>query len=382
MTTDLDTDATNRTPPSTAATGDEAAAAEHASGVDIRAAFYTLGLVTLIVAILWLAANPLAPISLAILIWFLINAIATGIRSAPGLGPAIPEWLALTAASVLTLGGMFFAGQLVVQNFAELGEGLVGFDDKAAAALASVEAFLGVDFGFDVKQAIDEFKITDITNEFFRTIVDLISATASNLATVLLFVLFLMFDQPFYNAKIRALFPNPSRRERVRSVLARIGRDTRTYVWLMTVVSILVGVFTYAICEFFALKGAIFWGFLAFALNYIPTLGSFAGVLFPAAFAFVQFDDLQHTLIFVASLAIVQFIMGNLLLPRWTGGRLNLSEFVVVLSLIVWGALWGVAGMFLAVPLMMVLAIVLAQFDSTRPVAILLSKNGRVGPEK
>lgn len=349
--------------------------AKAAGGPDLRNIFYILGLATLVVTTLTLAADILAPIALAILIWFLINAIARGIQETPMVGAMIPEWLALTVASVFTLGGIVMAGRLVIQNFSELGEGLRGFDVRAAETIASVEATFGVEFGFDVKAAIENFRITD----FLGQIVDVLSTTASNISVVLLFVLFLMFDQPYYSAKIRALFPDAGRRERVRSVLAKIGQDTRTYVWLMTLVSVFVGVLTYLICAYFDLKGAIFWGFLAFALNFIPTIGSFAGVVFPSAFAFVQFEDPQHTLLFIAALGVVQFTMGNILLPRLTGDRLNLSEFVVVLSLVIWGAMWGVAGMFLAVPLMMVLAIVLAQFDSTRAVAILLSKNGRVG---
>ena len=146
----------------------------------------------------------------------------------------------------------------------------------------------------------------------------------------------------------------------------------------MTVVSILVGLFTYAIAEYFGVRGAGFWGFLAFALNYIPTIGSFLGVLFPAAYAVVQFDNVETVLLFVLLLGVVQFVMGNLLLPRMTGDRLNLSQFVVILSLTVWGAIWDAAGLFLAVPIMMVLAIVLAQVDSTRPIAILLSQDGQV----
>ena len=354
------------------------AAAQRSSrfgGVDLRDAFYVLGLLTLVVAILRYAADQLAPIALAVLIWFLINAIAQGLRSAPGIGRYTPEWLAILLATIVTLGTAFLAGRLIYENISELGQGLAGIDVKAQTTIDSIETATGLSFNINIQALINDFKISEYLNQ----IIDAITATASNVSMVLLFVLFLIFDQPFYDAKIKALFPESNRREKVRNVLAKIGQDTRVYVWIMTVVSILVGLFTYGICAYFGVKGAVFWGFLAFALNYIPTIGSFVGVLFPSLFAFVQFDQVQHTLTFIAALGAVQFVMGNLLLPRMTGDRLNLSEFVVILSLLVWGELWGIAGMFLAVPLMMVLAIVLAQFDSTRAVAILLSKNGRVG---
>ncbi|MEO0718907.1 MAG: AI-2E family transporter, partial [Pseudomonadota bacterium] len=227
----------------------------------------------------------------------------------------------------------------------------------------------------------------DVSNELqalqleglLRGVFDIVTNTAGDISVVLLFVLFLMLDQRYFDAKIRALFPKDGRADRVEQVLADIGRDTRLYVWIMTVVSLAVGLSTYVICSYFGLKGAAFWGFLAFALNYIPTIGTFVGVVLPALFGLVQFDNYADMLGMIGALAVVQFFLGNILLPRMTGEQLNLSEFVVILSLLVWGAMWGIAGMFLAVPLMMVLAIVLAQFESTRPVAILLSKTGKIG---
>lgn len=344
------------------------------AGLELRDAFYVLGLVSLVVVIMVFAAQQLAPIALAVLIWFLINAIANGLRHAPILKHVLPMSLALFIASAITLGAMFLAGRLVVANLAELSEGFVGFDQKAAEAIHTVEQTIGVSLDLNIQSILQDLRV----QQYLGEIVSAFTSTASYIVLVLMFVLFLLMDQPYYDAKIRALFPNQERYGQVREVLAQIGRDTRVYIWLMTVVSIVVGGATYAICIYFGVKGAAFWGFLAFALNYIPTIGSILGVIFPTLFSLVQFDTPELIFAFAASLGVVQFVMGNLVLPRLTGERLNLSEFVVILSLTVWGTIWGVSGMFLAVPLMMVLAIVLAQFDSTRAVAILMSKNGKV----
>ena len=342
----------------------------------IRDVFFALGLATLTIFALVEAAEYLIPIVLAVLIWFLINAIAHGLRSVPGLNLILPNWLALTFGALITVGAIYVAGQIVVSNAADLGDGLTGFPEKAAAAVATIERWIGFDIDIDVQTALSDLRVQD----FLTTIAGAIGNAANITIITALYVLFLLLDQPFYDAKIRALFPDTSRRERVKELLHRIGENTRAYVWIMTVVSILVGLFTYAIADYFNVQGAGFWGFLAFALNYIPTIGSFLGVLFPAAYALVQFDSLETVLFFVALLGVVQFVMGNLLLPRMTGDRLNLSQFVVILSLTVWGAMWGASGLFLAVPIMMVLTIICAQLDSTRPLAVLLSQTGDVGP--
>ena len=74
----------------------------------------------------------------------------------------------------------------------------------------------------------------------------------------------------------------------------------------------------------------------------------------------------------------IQIVTANVIEPAIMGRSLNLSPLVVIVSLMVWGAIWGVVGMFLCVPIMVVLLIVLAQFEATRPVAVLLSADGRI----
>lgn len=344
------------------------------SQLDLRDVFYVLGLITLVVATLVLAADVLVPIVLAIMLWFLINAIANGLLFTTHQTTRLGKALALTLASILVIGAVALAGNLVVANISELSDGLETLGPKSDAALQTIEEAIGFPIDIRVSSLLQDLRVQD----FLAQIGAALTSFASSFVLVLLYVLFLLFDQPYYPNKIAALFPDAARASRVREVLERIGADARVYIWIMTTVSIGVGLATYFIGSYFGLKGAAFWGFMAFALNYIPTIGSILGVLFPTVFALVQFERVEDVGLFALALGVVQFIAGNLVLPRITGDRLNLSEFVVILSLTVWGAMWGVAGMFLAVPLMMVLAIVLSQFDSTRPFAILLSKNGKV----
>jgi predicted PurR-regulated permease PerM len=101
-------------------------------------------------------------------------------------------------------------------------------------------------------------------------------------------------------------------------------------------------------------------------------------VLFPAAVAIAQFGDLGVVVLLAVLLSLLQFVNGNLLDPYLMGGSLNLSPFVIVLSLAVWTALWGVPGALLAVPFAAILVIVFSESEATRPIAILLSRDGRL----
>jgi predicted PurR-regulated permease PerM len=96
-----------------------------------------------------------------------------------------------------------------------------------------------------------------------------------------------------------------------------------------------------------------------------------------AAVALVQFSSLPHVAAVTIATSAWQFLIGNFIQPRMTGKSLNLSSLIVLLALAIWGAMWGIAGAFLAAPLTVMLMIVLAQFPKTRWIAILLSADGK-----
>jgi predicted PurR-regulated permease PerM len=129
---------------------------------------------------------------------------------------------------------------------------------------------------------------------------------------------------------------------------------------------------------------AAVWGLLIFLLNFIPTVGSIVATIFPALIALAQSDG--YTLFFLVLLGIgaLQICIGNILEPRLMGSSFNLSPVVILLNLALWNAIWGIPGMFLCVPFLIIVAIVLSHFPQTRPVAIMLSSDGnlRVPKEK
>jgi predicted PurR-regulated permease PerM len=92
----------------------------------------------------------------------------------------------------------------------------------------------------------------------------------------------------------------------------------------------------------------------------------------------LQFGDFNEFLIIIISLTSIAVFIGNFLEPRLMGNTLNISPLVAVLSLAVWGALWGITGMLLSVPITVALIIIFSQFPNTRAIAILLSEKGRV----
>ena len=127
-------------------------------------------------------------------------------------------------------------------------------------------------------------------------------------------------------------------------------------------------------------ENAVFWAFLIFIASYIPVIGGAVGILAPPVFALIQFESFWPAIILLAVLQAIQFVVGNIILPRMQGDSLNMDPVVVLLSLAFWGVIWGMTGMFLSTPLTVMAMVILAQFDGTRWLAVLLSADGQ--PEK
>ena len=123
---------------------------------------------------------------------------------------------------------------------------------------------------------------------------------------------------------------------------------------------------------------AAFWAVMVFFFYWIPTVGSILAIVAPAMLTLVQFDNLTPFLIVLLVFGTIQVVTANVIEPAIMGSTLNLSPLVVIVSLMVWGTIWGVVGMFLCVPITVVSLIVLAQFETTRPIAVLLSSDGRI----
>ena len=100
--------------------------------------------------------------------------------------------------------------------------------------------------------------------------------------------------------------------------------------------------------------------------------------MFPAMLALIQFESWLPFFEITTGIIIVQFVVGNLIEPRFLGKSLNLSPLIILIALALWGAIWGILGMFLSVPMTVMLMIIFAHFEATRPIAIILSQDGYI----
>jgi len=336
--------------------------------------FLIFGLVLFTVILMVYGAGVLMPLAMAVLIWFLINAVASSFQRFKFGNFQIQRRMSLVLALITTLACVFVVIDLVVTNLSVMGTRTIDFESSLNPLIDKVAEWTGTSNTDVLNKVFDTIGI----EKLFGRIVSATASFSSQLGVVLVYVIFLLVEQQFFDAKLRALIRDDSRRDRIRGIFKAIARDVQGYIWIMTMLSGLTAAISYGIMKWIGLEHAAFWSLLIFILNFIPTVGSILSTALPTVFALIQFQGFSEAFMLFVTVGMVQFAIGNFLQPRLASNTLNMSQFVVILSLFVWGGIWGVVGMFLAVPITVIMLIVFSNFEATKPVAILLSQDGQV----
>ena len=155
----------------------------------------------------------------------------------------------------------------------------------------------------------------------------------------------------------------------------------KKYLFMKTVLSGITGILSYFWLQMIGVEFAGIWAFIVFITSYIPTIGAIVACALPILYSLITAPSLQQPILTAVGLIALQVIFGNILEPKFTGKTLNLSTLAILINLVFWGMIWGIAGMFFSVPLLVAIFIITAQFDSTRWIAVLLSADGKI-PDK
>ena len=187
---------------------------------------------------------------------------------------------------------------------------------------------------------------------------------------ILILTVFMLSEARMFGRRVNAVLeargPNLDR-------LMNSTADIQRYLAMKTVVSLATGVLAGFLCWAAGLDFYILWGILAFALNFIPVLGSIIAGVPPFILAFLV-DGGPSALAVGVGYISINIFLGNFLEPMLMGRRFGLSTLVVIISVLFWGFIWGPVGMFLAVPLTMVLKVMLDNSDELRWIAVAITK--------
>jgi AI-2 transport protein TqsA len=222
--------------------------------------------------------------------------------------------------------------------------------------------------GIDWDNIFNPAQITTLVSGTLGTFTSFIG----NLLLVLLLLMFMLGEKvPMVTRIARTL--SPKRAEEFQGIVTAVETRIQHYLFIKTLMSVATAALAALILLVARVDFIIFTALLIFLLNYIPTFGSLLGTIFPVLITFLRYGFCLRLVLVTASLMVMQFVMGNVLEPQIMGKSMNLSPIIILLSLIFWGWLWGVVGMFLAVPVTSAIKIILDSIPPLEPVAAAMS---------
>ncbi|MBU2098895.1 MAG: AI-2E family transporter [Gammaproteobacteria bacterium] len=332
--------------------------------------------VALTIFLLVVGQQLLQPLVIAIVLWFLINVVASlflnvrlgrlklyrplcFVLAILVLGALISIIIQFISASLTDLGSV---SQVYENNLREY------WDRFPLSQNLPAEGLL---------QSISQW--FDITS-MLTTMAFTFTGLATDSILIFIYTLFLLWEQGNFNSKLTALIGDPVQERAVRKIINKVRSDIQRYISIKMLTSSATGILSYLVLRLLNVDFPEIWGIFIFMLNFIPTVGSIIATLMPATVALAQSttDGVSLALAVLVFIGALQVTIGNIIEPRLMGSSLNLSPVVILFNLALWGTMWGIVGMFLCVPFLIITTIVLSHFPRTRPIAILLSSNGRI----
>ncbi len=229
---------------------------------------------------------------------------------------------------------------------------------------------------FDVEMKFDNKEVVTEVRDYALNFVGGAAAVLKNLFFVLIITIFFLTEAGGFSRKVvsirRAKGPNFKR-------FANTAKDIQKYLGIKTIISAITGLTAGLLTYWLGLKFFILWGLVAFTFNYIPAVGSIMASIPPTLLALVDKGANMDPGLGLASIVLlgyltINMLLGNFIEPMLLGNRFGVSTSVVILSVLFWGWVWGLVGMFLAVPLTMILKVMLDNSSDFRWISLAMGK--------
>ena len=324
----------------------------------------TICLLCLTVLAIGAALKWLAPVMIPFVLAFFFSQILSPLVRLLVERVRLPR--AAAVAATLGLAFLLFVGtaSLITTSVGQLGANATGYQQKAVELINSTTEWLPFErFGIDDTMVTEPLKRHSIgaLGSLLLGTTNAILELLSNGLLVLIFLVFLL------------LGPS-SRAAATGSFWKKVDGPIKRYLFAKGILSAATGLLVGLVLGLLNVDLALLFGLFAFLLNFIPNIGSVIATLLPIPVV-VASPELSATSAVLAIMVpgAIQFSVGNLIEPMLVGDSLDLSPVAILLNLIIWGMLWGIVGMLLSTPILVMLRILCEQFEDTRPLARLVS---------
>lgn len=331
-------------------------------------------IISLILTVLIIGHSIILPFVIALLIWFIVKKIRNMIDKVGFVHKYIPTWIKSILASLFIFSMIFFIAKVLMNSIEKLSLSYPDYMENVGIIAIKINEYFKVDVREEITHFVHNFDFTNYLQSLFNSLSDIVG----KMVMIIFYVIFLFIEESLFKSKFHLIFSKEEQHRDYLQVIGKVDKSLSSYISLKSLISLITTSLSYIVLVSVGIDSPLFWAFLIFMFNFIPSVGPIMGTILPALFSLIQFGEFLPFIIILVGVGGIATLVGSLVEPRLMGNTLNISPLVAIMSLAVWGAIWGITGMLLSVPITVALIILLAQFPSTRPMAILLSEKGKV----
>lgn len=333
-----------------------------------------MGTMALLVGFLWLGRGFLVPLAIAGLLFILSSALVDKISRTSWLGLSPPTWLAQLVSVIVIIGALVALGVIISFSAEDVQQALPRYQERLMNLMEKLEQFLGPRVVEASLKSVENIEI----GSWVRAVMGQLGGAMSTIGLVALYLAFLVGERLAWVGKLPRLVASKEEAHRAQKVLDRISVGVKQYMWVNAVTSAMSGAVAFVIFTLVGLDFAPLLALTVFVAGFIPNIGAFIGVALPSLVALIQFDNLTPFLIVLFGYGAADQFIANVIQPSMQGKSLNLSTFMVMVSLTFWATIWGGMGAFLAIPMMVVTMVICSEVQAVRWIAVLLSSDGHL----
>ena len=339
--------------------------------------FYAIATVFALFAILILAKNILIPLSVALLISFILFPVAKKFETWK-INRIFAAFLSIFSVILIIVGVVYFFSTQIIAISKEFTD----FQDRIVNAFADVTVYINNNVSFVENLERDELLnrmkqwLTDSTGSLISKTVNSTATFMAGLMATIVFTFLLLIYRDGLTQAFLAFSP-PEKRNRVFKMFKSVQQVGQKYLVGMLVLTIVIGLANSIGLLIIGIDNPFLFGFLGAALAIIPYIGTAMGAIIPVIYAFVSYDSPWMAVAVALLFWFVQLVSDNFLTPKIVGGSLNINALTAILSLFIGAAVWGLAGMILFLPFAAMLRVICEEFEELKPVALIMGEQNK-----
>jgi len=345
-----------------------------------RAIFSLLMLICFILigAVIKIAAKVLLPLTMAILLAFIMYPLIKFFEK-----KRIPRIISILLVVIMIVAGFYLFGIVLFQTGNNILAKYNTYEGKMTEIYKNIAPIFNLPFDETLsfrKNLWGQLGIRTWVQQFAVSFSKIFFNFTSNALLVILFMVFILLEAGYFKIKLETAFSKNS--EQINKMGHDLMSQVTRYLTAKFFFSLANGIVFYVAFRLIGLDFAIGWSVIQFVMNFIPTLGSIVTAVGVSLFALIQFWPNPTPIILIVAVILAVNIVCTILDPRVIGEHVGISPFMILVSLGIWSWLWGFAGMVLAVPMTVIIRIVCENIPILEPVSIMIGSRKSVLAKK